>query len=125
SIPLTALKQPSAPSPGFASAPLTSPHISVILPVYNEEGLVNATFREVGRFADGHPGYEFIVADDGSTDGTYAILEQLVAARTGRGIRVARYSLNRGKGYALRRALSHAQGELVCFTDGDLAYSLD
>lgn len=126
SAPAAAPNRGLAVDPGGALGPARGvPQVSVILPVYNEAGLVDATFREVSGFADENPDYLFLFADDGSTDGTCAILQRLIAERARPGIRLVRYSLNRGKGYALRRALPYAQGRFVCFTDGDLAYSLD
>jgi glycosyltransferase involved in cell wall biosynthesis len=105
--------------------PAPAPVVSVILPVYDEAEQIRTTFHKVSEFADRNPEYLFIFANDGSSDGTYEILRGLAAERAHPRVKVISYALNRGKGYALRRALPYACGTYVCFTDGDLAYSLD
>jgi dolichol-phosphate mannosyltransferase len=70
----------------------------VALPVYNEVRHVNRVLDEVQRYAD-----EILVVDDGSTDGTSAVLES-------RGdVRVVRHPENRGYGAALLTAFAYAQ----------------
>jgi glycosyltransferase involved in cell wall biosynthesis len=87
------------------------PRISVILPVYNREHSVARAIRSV--LGQTHPPLELIVVDDGSTDGTRAVLESFasqitVIERPHAGAYVAR---NRG--------LRHAHGELIAFIDSD------
>ena len=101
------------------------PKITVILPVYNEAGLVASTYQAVLEFALRHPGYHFRFVDDGSTDQTAAILRRLIEESGGSHVSLLSYPRNGGKGHAVRVGIEHAQDELVCFTDGDLAYSLD
>lgn len=60
--------------------------------------------------------YEVVVADDGSTDGTRAVLEGLP------NVRVVGYAANAGKGMAARTGILAARGEYVICTDADLAY---
>ena len=63
------------------------------------------------------------MVDDGSTDGTSAIADQIAAADPR--IRVVRTPRNHGKGYAVRVGVQAAQGELVVFTDADGSYGPD
>jgi glycosyltransferase involved in cell wall biosynthesis len=65
-------------------------------------------------------GFELILIDDGSTDGTPAALA--ACARKHPEVRVLSNDANRGKGYSVRRGLAAAQGANVVFTDADLPY---
>jgi glycosyltransferase involved in cell wall biosynthesis len=101
------------------------PKITVILPVYNEEGLIASTYRDVLDFARAHPGYHFRFVDDGSRDQTAAILRRLIEESGADEVSLVSYPTNGGKGHAVRVGVEGSQDPLVCFTDGDLAYSLD
>ena len=65
--------------------------------------------------------YEVIFSDDGSRDGCGDIVRNLALP----GIRVTGYEVNRGKGCAVRTAFLEAEGDVVMFTDADLAYGTD
>ncbi|MDR0405386.1 MAG: glycosyltransferase [Clostridiales bacterium] len=93
--------------------------VSLIIPAFNERELIGSTVRRAARFLERlTDGFEIIVADDGSGDGTF---DEAAAA----GAVVTRSSENRGKGAAVRAGASLAQGEYLFFTDADLPYSLD
>lgn len=90
------------------------PEFSVIIPAYNAERYVAQTLQALnGQSFDS---YEIVVVDDGSTDGTYGILED-VACRNSR-VKVFRQT-NAGPLIARRTALSHARGEYAVFLDAD------
>lgn len=90
--------------------------VSVVMPVYNEVKTISEILRRVQ--ATGIPA-EIVVVDDGSTDGTRRILEEL----DGQGIvRVFFHEVNKGKGAAVRRGIQEAQGEVVIIQDADLEY---
>ena len=61
--------------------------------------------------------YEIIVVNDGSTDDTGKILENLALSQ--RNIREISYDLNMGKGYAIRKGILESRGDYVIFMDGD------
>jgi peptidoglycan/xylan/chitin deacetylase (PgdA/CDA1 family) len=117
-----------------AASPEAVRPVRVILPFYNEAGCARRVVDEVARFAQRHPEYRFLMVDDGSSDGTRAILEEGIrghaAASPGLDARmtVTGYRINAGKGYAVLRGVSALEGgeddDPVIFTDGDLAYSL-
>jgi glycosyltransferase involved in cell wall biosynthesis len=95
--------------------------LSVLVAAYNEE----ATLRRCVERVLSAPlplelSREVIIVDDGSSDGTWEIAQQL--ARLHPEARVFRQAENRGKGAALRRAISEMSGDLVVFQDADLEY---
>lgn len=91
------------------------PYLSIIVPVFNEEGSVRTLCRElVEVLSAGASSYEIIFVDDGSTDGTWQALRSL------EGIRAERFDSNRGKSSALTRGFALAQGSLIITMDGDL-----
>ena len=94
--------------------------ITLIIPMYNEEGIVEETLREVGAYMKDtfSCDYEILCVNDGSRDRTAAI----VAASEDPAVRLVSYEENRGKGYAVRRGALEAKGDVVFFTDCDLAY---
>lgn len=99
--------------------------ISIIIPAYNEEKRLPATLRRVidylGRGV--WPFAEILVVDDGSTDGTARVAEQIRAEYPD--LRVLRNPGNRGKGYAVRHGMLECRGEWALFTDADLSSPIE
>jgi putative flippase GtrA len=99
-----------------------SVRLSLVVPAYFEEDGIAATVSAVND-ALGHVredgGFELIVVDDGSTDGTAA------AARAAGADVVIALDVNRGKGGAVRAGVLAAKGRTIAFTDADLSYSPD
>jgi glycosyltransferase involved in cell wall biosynthesis len=90
--------------------------ISVVIPVYNEQG----TIREIVERVNAVPmEKEIIVVDDYSTDGTPAELQKLEAEGL---IRLFRHEVNKGKGAACRTGISKVEGDVVIIQDADLEY---
>ncbi len=91
--------------------------ISVILPAFNEQDHISTTiFRVKEQFGAVCPDYEIIVVDDGSLDGTSTAVENLGQ----KNVQVIGYPRNQGKGYALKKGLYHATGELAFTIDSDM-----
>jgi dolichol-phosphate mannosyltransferase len=100
-----------------------SPRLSVIMPVYNEEGAIVAAVDEVKQFVLALvPESELVVVDDGSRDGTGPLLD--AAASGDRRIRVI-HQPNGGHGAALLTGLKAAKGEYVFLIDSDRQIPLD
>lgn len=102
------------------------PRVSVVLPVFNEGPRLQQTILQVAAFARERPDYEWIFVNDGSSDGTRAVLEEWFPGgvdESGR-VRALHLSRNGGKGRAIAQGFEAAKGELLLFTDGDLAYRL-
>lgn len=97
--------------------------ISLCVPMYNESSIIESTARELDKYMSEHFGddYEIIFADDGSKDGSADIVNSLKLPR----VRVVGYQKNQGKGCAVRCAVLASVGDIVIFTDADLAYGVD
>jgi glycosyltransferase involved in cell wall biosynthesis len=97
--------------------------ISVFFPAYNDEAsiaaLVGDALAVLPSLTDD---FEVIIVDDGSTDGTARVLDEL--ARADECVRVVRHESNRGYGAALRTGFASATKELVFYTDGDGQYDV-
>jgi glycosyltransferase involved in cell wall biosynthesis len=95
----------------------SSIRLSVLIPVYNERNTVEMIVDQVR--ATPIP-KEIICVDDASTDGTAEVLDTLLAER--RIDQLHRQEVNRGKGAAIRKALSMSTGDIVIVQDADLEY---
>ncbi|GGS68546.1 bi-functional transferase/deacetylase [Planobispora rosea] len=92
------------------------PGVTVIVPAYNEEAGIGATVRSLVN--TGYPGaLEVIVVDDGSADGTAAVVSALGLPR----VRLIRRR-NGGKAAALNTGVAHASHEIVVMVDGDTVF---
>ena len=108
--------------PGNAEAPC---ELTVAIPAFNEARRIEEPLRRVATYLRAHhPASEIVLADDGSTDGTVAIVEGF-ARGLGLAIRVLPSPVNRGKGHAVKRAMLAARGGLVLMTDADLSTPID
>ena len=98
--------------------PPSSACVSIVIPVYNEAPYVTAVLDAV-RGAALPPGVrrEIVCVNDGSSDGTRAILDAY-----GEGIVVHHSPVNGGKGTAIRLGLERVTGDVVVIQDADLEY---
>jgi polyisoprenyl-phosphate glycosyltransferase len=91
--------------------------LSVVAPIYNEEGTVAELHRRTCE-AVGEAPFELVLVDDGSTDSTPDVLARLAADDSR--VRVVGLSRNFGHQAALTAGLDHARGDVVVMMDGDL-----
>lgn len=98
---------------------MVEPHLSVVLPAFNEREVIAASLAELFAVLARLPQpAEVLVVDDGSTDGTAAIVEAQIV--TSPSLRLIRLSRNFGKESALCAGLEHARGRYVALLDADL-----
>lgn len=96
--------------------------ISLCIPMYNESSIINDTLKTVSDYMEAtFDDYEVLFSDDGSTDNCKKAVEDFPNKR----IRAVGYEKNQGKGAAIRHGILSATGDIIIFTDCDLAYGLD
>jgi dolichyl-phosphate beta-glucosyltransferase len=94
------------------------PRLSVVVPAFNEALRLPAYLDEIVGFLEGRgEPYEVIVVDDGSTDGTGAVVRELAARQPS--VRLVSLEHNQGKGAAVRAGMLMARGAARLFTDAD------
>ena len=102
----------------MSSHPITST-VSVVVPVYNEEENAAELVRQIGEAMDRSPRpWELIVVDDGSSDGTLRVLNQICADASH--LRVLELQRNYGQTAAMQAGIDASRGDLVVTLDGDL-----
>lgn len=98
--------------------------LSIIIPAYQEERTIGEVLRAVAAIDTASVGFdkEILVCDDGSSDGTVAVVEAAMAEDDS--IRLVKHEQNRGKGAAIRTALDAARGDYCLIQDADLEYEV-
>lgn len=96
--------------------PEAAPDFSVVVPVYNEEGAVEALAVEISQAFHGHA-FEILFVDDASTDATRARLIALKRAMPW--LRLVTHARNAGQSRAIRTGVLAAQAPIIITLDGD------
>ena len=110
------------PAPLRDVVDVPAPDISLVVPVYNERETLEEVYRQAvaALEAIGRP-YEIIVVDDGSSDGTWEIVERLHEQDAQ--LHAVRFKRNFGQHPAMHAGLVRARGDIVVTMDGDLQNS--
>ena len=96
-----------------------SVELSIVSPMFNEEGNVKRFYDEVSSVLNKLKlNYELIFIDDGSTDKTFSLLKELNSKD--KRVKVIRFRRNFGKAAALSAGFKHAHGNIIITMDGDL-----
>lgn len=101
--------------------------ISIIIPAYNEELLIESTVRAISGFLKKtfNKG-EIIIVNDGSTDNTQSVLENLIAKNSGKiNLKLINNKQNRGKGYSIKRGMLQSVEKMRVYIDADLPFRLE
>lgn len=100
------------------------PALSLVLPVYDEALVLEQSLGQIVAHLESWPGgFEIVAVDDGSRDGSLALLEAW-RARDAR-LSVLALPANQGKGAAVRQGVLQARGSAVLFMDVDLSVPLE
>src|SRR5947209_16518699 len=103
--------------------PLNPASISVFLPAFNDEATIGKLVSEALVLLKSLTGdYEVIVINNGSSDATASVLDELADASAH--IRIIHHPRNLGYGAALRTGFSNAGKDLIFYTDGDGQYDV-
>jgi undecaprenyl-phosphate 4-deoxy-4-formamido-L-arabinose transferase len=105
--------------PGRLAEDSPAPDVSVVVTLFDEERMLEELYRRTTSALEdlGRP-YEIVFVDDGSRDGTFALLER-IHGRDGR-VRAVRFKRNFGQHPAMHAGLARARGDVVVTMDGDL-----
>ena len=96
--------------------------ISVVIPMYNESAIIKNTALYLSEYMQNNfDSYEIIFSDDGSSDKSAEIVRSLALDN----ICVVESKENHGKGSAVRAGVNKAAGDIILFTDADLAYGTE
>lgn len=99
----------------------SNPHISIIVPAFNEAAAITATMESIAnQLTSLSPHWDIVVIDDGSRDRTADIVRSLPAYLH---VTLLRFSRNFGKEYAITAGLEYAQGDVVICMDADGQHS--
>ena len=92
------------------------PGVSIIIPVYNEEGVIEDKLGNMLALDYPEERRQIIVVSDASTDGT----NDIVRSHAGRGVELLLLPARTGKGEALNAGLAEADNEIIVFTDASI-----
>ena len=96
-----------------------TPELSVVVPLYNEEGSLRPLYRAItDAVAPLGVSYEIVLVDDGSRDATVRIADEI--ARTDRRVCLVKFRRNYGQTPAMAAGIAQASGEVIVTMDGDL-----
>ena len=94
-------------------------NLNIIIPVYNEKNTIEIIVDKVLQYKE--LSSKMIIVDDGSTDGTQDILNNLKIKHPDR-IKILNHEKNLGKGAAIRTAIKNLDSDIVLIQDADLEY---
>jgi len=100
--------------------------ISIVIPVYNEQKRIHLFIPRVIEYVrQADFSCEMVIVDDGSTDATVALVENMLHQRLPGKYRIIQLPQNAGKGAAIRKGMMEAAGEYIFFLDADGSTSIE
>lgn len=98
--------------------------LSIIIPAYNEKSRLPATLRDIGgKLRNADFSYEVIVVDDGSSDGTIGLAQEI--GKIFKNFQLIANEINLGKGATVRKGMLAARGQWRLFMDADNSTTID
>lgn len=91
--------------------------ITVIIPCYNEKNTIKQIVHKIIELKNFN--FQIIIVDDGSSDGTSDILKNEISNRVDK---IIFHNRNKGKGAAIKSAISSIEGDIIIIQDADLEY---
>jgi len=91
--------------------------LSIIIPIYNEENILKKNIKEVCEFFFNKFIFEIIIVNDGSTDNSFEILDNLDIPN----LNIINNDSNLGKGASIKKGILSSRGEIILITDADLS----
>ena len=91
--------------------------ISIIIPIYNENDILEKNILNIFNYFQNKSVFEIIVIDDGSTDNSIKTLNSLKLNN----LIILRNNQNMGKGYSIIKGVLESKGDLILQTDADLS----
>ncbi len=105
---------------------MDKPFISLVIPAFNEEAIIETNLVTIINYINGLSDqykWEILVINDGSTDKTGVLANQLAEKYTV--LRIIHHDVNRNLGNSLKTGFQHAKGEYIVTFDMDLSYSVE
>ena len=102
------------------------PFISILLPAYNEEAIIERSLEIIISYLKSKEdkySWEILIINDGSNDNTGLLADSL--AKTNKQLRVIHHPVNLNLGRALQTGFKNAHGDIIVVLDIDLSYSVD
>ena len=97
--------------------------LSVLIPVYNEEKTIVTVLDKVSSvLLLNNIKKEIIIVNDGSKDSSSSLINTYIEKNSDKNIRFIDHNINKGKGHAIKTAISSASGEYLIIQDADLEY---
>lgn len=100
---------------------MKTPDLSIIIPLYNEEGNIKKLYEEIILALKETSPYEIIFVNDGSTDDSWKILKKV--ATKGKNVKIVKLLSNYGQSNAIAAGIAYCKGKIIVTMDGDLQYN--
>lgn len=92
--------------------------ISIVIPVFNEEGNIQPLYKKIKSVLGRSNNYEIIFIDDGSTDKSFRILKTI--RNKDKKVKIIKFRTNFGQTAAIVAGIDHSKGEVIITMDADL-----
>jgi dolichyl-phosphate beta-glucosyltransferase len=101
-------------------------YLSVVIPTYNEQDRLGITLEAMTSYLSSKPyTYELLLVDDGSRDKTIEVASEIISHHSLVNFRIIKNVSNHGKGYVVKQGMLAAKGQIILFSDADLATPIE